>query len=288
VTTLLQAMAVENRAKVGVWAYPAAVTPQSANELEHLGYSALWLANPATELDTIGRLLAATQRLVVGTYIVNVWITPAEEAAAAFHRIHGAFPSRFVLGIGSGHREINHDYHQPLRAVADYLDELDRLDVPRERRALAALGPRMLELARDRTAAALPYMVTPAYIRGARMLVGPQTTLVSEQKVVLTEDPARARALGRDGLGVYLGLTNVQRSLRRNGFGDDDVSARGSDRLIDALVAYGTADDIAARLHEHLYAGADQVLVNALAADNDMMPALRALAGRLQRTGEPH
>jgi probable F420-dependent oxidoreductase len=146
----------------------------------------------------------------------------------------------------------------------------------------------MLELARDRTAAALPYMVTAEYIRGARRLLGPQTNLVSEQKIVLTDDPRRARALGRTALGTYLELMNVQRSVRRSGFRDDDVTPPGSDRLIDALVAHGAADEIAARLHEHLNAGADQVLVNALAPDDDMMPALRALASRLQATREPH
>jgi probable F420-dependent oxidoreductase len=110
--------------------------------------------------------------------------------------------------------------------------------------------------------------------------VGPDTVLVAEQKVVLTEDVQRARALGRDALGVYLGLSNVRLSLRRIGFRDDEVNPPGNDRLIDALVAYGTAADVAVRVREHLDAGADQVLVHAIAADNDMMPALRVLAGR--------
>jgi probable F420-dependent oxidoreductase len=267
--------------QVGVWAYPSTFTAESVNELERLGYTALWLADSGTELARADELLAATQRMVVGSYIVNVWSTPAEAAAEAFHRINDAFPGRFVLGIGAGHREINGGYHKPLQAVVGYLDELDDLGVPRQGRALAALGPRMLELARDRTAAALPYMVTPDYVRGARGLVGPDTVLVAEQKVVLTEDVQRARALGRDALGVYLALSNVRLSLRRIGFRDDEVNPPGNDRLIDALVAYGTAADVAVRVREHLDAGADQVLVHAIAADNDMMPALRVLAGRL-------
>jgi probable F420-dependent oxidoreductase len=274
-------MTVKNLDTAGVWAYPSTLTVESVNELERLGYSALWLADPGTDLDVADRLLAATERMVVGSYIVNVWSTPAQAAAAAFHRIDAAFPRRFVLGIGAGHREINGDYHKPLRVVVEYLDELDDLGVPRRRRALAALGPRILELARDRAAAALPYMITPDYIRSARVVVGPDTVLVAEQKMVLTDDPERARALGRSGLGVYLGLSNVRQSLRRIGFRDDELNPPGSDRLIDALVAYGTAADVAARVREHLDAGADQVLIHPLAADNDMMPALRTLAGRL-------
>ncbi|HEX4559223.1 MAG TPA: TIGR03620 family F420-dependent LLM class oxidoreductase [Mycobacterium sp.] len=274
-------MTVKNRDTVGVWAYPSTLTAESVNELERLGYSALWLADPGADLGGADRLLAATERMVVGTYIVNVWSTPAEVAADAFHRIDVAFPGRFVLGIGAGHREINGGYRKPFGAVVEYLDALDDLCVPRQRRALAALGPRMLGLARDRTAAALPYMITPDYIRSARSTVGLETRLLSEQKVILTDDAQRARALARDGLGVYLGLSNVRLSLQRIGFHDDDLNPPGSDRLIDALVAYGTTADIAARVREHLNAGADQVLVHAIAADNDMMPALRVLAGRL-------
>jgi probable F420-dependent oxidoreductase len=272
---------VDRLEKVGVWAYPSTLSPTSVNDLEQLGYSALWLADTKADLAEVHRLLAATERMVVGSYILNVWSAPAQTAAEAFHRIDAAFPGRFVLGIGAGHQEVNRDYRTPVQAVADYLDKLDDLDVPPQRRALAALGPRMLELARDRTAAVLPYLITPDYIRDARIRVGPNTTLISEQTVVLTDDHAQARALGRNGLQVYLGLSNVRRSLGRMGFHDDDMAPPGSDRLLDALIAYGNTENVAARVHEHLGAGADQVLVHALTPDNDMMPALRALAARL-------
>ena len=272
---------VDKLEKVGVWAYPSTLSPTSVNELEQLGYSGLWLADTKADLDEVDRLLAATERMVVGSYIINVWSAPAEAVAEAFHRIDAAFPGRFVLGIGAGHQEVNRDYRTPIQAVSEYLDKLDDLDVPAQRRALAALGPRMLELARDRAAAALPYLITADYIRDARIRVGPNTTLVSEQTVVLTDDHAQARALGRDGLRVYLGLSNVRRSLGRIGFQDDDIAPPGSDRLLDALIAHGNTEKVAARVHEHLDAGADQVVVHALTADNDMMPALRILAARL-------
>lgn len=278
---MLETAKINTLSKFGVWAYPSTVTAESVNELEQLGYSAIWLADPSAELDVVTRLLAATERIVVGSYIINVWGMSAERAAEAFHRIDAAFPGRFVLGIGAGHREINRDYDKPFQAVADYLDELDDLKVPPQRRAVAALGPRMLGLARDRAAAALPYMITPNYIGSARTLLGPQTLLVSEHRVVLTDDLQKARALGRDGVGKYLELSNVRVNLRRIGFRDDDMNPAASDRLIDALVAHGTAASLAARLHDFLDAGADRVLVHALAADNDIMPTLRALAGLL-------
>ncbi|MFF3575262.1 LLM class F420-dependent oxidoreductase [Nocardia jiangxiensis] len=276
-------MTIENLGKVGVWAYPSMVTPESAAELERLGYRALWLGNPGAELDLVRPLLAATEHLVVGSYIVNVWAVPATTAAEAFHRIEAEFPGRFLLGVGAGHREINTDYRSPYRATVDYFDQLDDLGVPRERRALAALGPRMLDLARERSAGALPYLITPDYIRAARGRLGADALLAAEQKFVLDQDPDRARAEGRKRLAGYLGLSNYTTNLRRIGFTDEDLALPGSDRVVDALALHGDVDQVVTGLRAHLDAGADHVVAQALTADGDLMPALRALAAGIVR-----
>ena len=156
-------MTIQGLGRFGVWRQYAGVAPEDAGALEGLGYSALWLGgSPAAELPVVESLLEATDTLIVGTSIVNVWSAPAKETAESFHRIDGRFPGRFVLGIGAGHREINDAvYRKPYDALVDYLDVLDDGGVPQRQRALAALGPRVLKLARDRTAGALPYLTTP-------------------------------------------------------------------------------------------------------------------------------
>jgi probable F420-dependent oxidoreductase len=268
--------------KVGVWLHPSAVTPQTAVELEQLGYSTVWLGgSPAAELSMVDPLLAATSTLSVGTSIVNVWTADAKPVAESFHRIDAAFPGRFILGIGAGHRENDADYRKPYQALVDYLDELDEAGVPQQRRALAALGPRMLELARDRSAGALPYLITPSYTSSARTLLGPDAFLVAEHKVALTDDPAQARELARAMVGRYLRLSNYVANLRRIGFAADDLALPGSDRVIDALALRGSVDSVAERLTAHLDAGADQVAVQPLTSDGDVLPTLRALAGRI-------
>jgi probable F420-dependent oxidoreductase len=275
-------MTIENLGRVGIWTGPSGVTPESASELERLGYSTIWLgASPAAELEVVDPLLEATERLVVGTSIVNVWTAAAKTVAESFHRLEAKYPGRFVLGIGAGHPEAVTDYRKPYQALVDYLDQLDEGGVPKERRALAALGPRVLELARARTAGALPYLITPDYTRGAREQLGPEALLVAEQKVVLDEDTDRAREVGRARVSFYLKLTNYVANLRRIGFGDEDVTFPGSDRLIDALAVHGNLDTVAAGLRAHLEAGANQVAIQGLSADDDILPAARALAGQV-------
>ncbi|HWG27036.1 LLM class F420-dependent oxidoreductase [Actinospica sp.] len=275
-------MTTEDLGRVAIWAPYMHVNPQAASELEQLGYSAVWLgASPAAGLEMVDPLLDATERLVVGTSIVNIWASAPGPVAESFHRLEAKYPGRFVLGIGAGHPEATSDYRKPYEALVDYLDELDEHGVPVERRALAALGPRVLELARTRTAGALPYLITPEYTRGARELLGPDTLLVAEQKIVLDDDAARARETARPRVGMYLRLSNYVANLKRIGFGAEDLEFPGSDRLIDALAVHGDLDAVAAGLSAHLTAGADQVAIQVLSPDNDILPAARALAGKV-------
>ncbi|MEV6063075.1 LLM class F420-dependent oxidoreductase [Nocardia asteroides] len=265
----------------GVWRHFKGFTADAARELEELGYGALWLGgSPPADLEVAESLLAATESLTVGTSIVNIWTAPAAQVAQSFHRIDQRFPGRFLLGIGAGHREADGaDAVKPYDALVAYLDELDAAGVPRERRALAALGPRVLNLARDRTAGALPYLAPPEHTALARETVGAGALLVAEQKVVVDDDADRAREVARRMVPMYLGLVNYVSNLRRLGFSAEDLTAPGSDRLIDALALHGTPAEVVAGLVAHLEAGADHVAIQAL--DEDYLDALRALAAVL-------
>jgi probable F420-dependent oxidoreductase len=266
----------------GVWVRWTGITPEQARQIEQLGYGALWLGgSPPAELPLVEDLLAATESLIVGTSIVNIWTAPAPEVAASFHRIDGRFPGRFVLGIGVGHPEHAAGYHKPYDALVGYLDELDAAGVPRAQLAVAALGPAVLRLTNRRSGAALPYLTTPEHTRTARALL-PDALLIPEQKVVLGEDADAARTAGREVVRFYLGLRNYVSNLLRLGFTDDDVTLPGSDRLVDALAVHGTAAQVAAALRAHLAAGADQIAVQVLPADRDPLPALRTLAAELR------
>jgi len=258
------------------------VTPAQAKEIEALGYGAVWVGgSPPAELDWVEPLLEATSTLQVATGIVNIWTAEAGPVAESFHRIEGAYPGRFLLGIGVGHPEAQTVYAKPYQALQQYLDKLDEYGVPQHRRVVAALGPRVLELSARRAAGAHPYLTTPEHTAQARELIGPQAFLAPEHKVVLTTDAERARAVGRKALDIYLNLANYLNSWRRLGFGDDDLAKPGSDKLVDAVVAYGTPDQIAARLRQHLEAGADHVPVQVLASPDKLVPALAELAGPL-------
>ncbi|WP_048630091.1 LLM class F420-dependent oxidoreductase [Mycolicibacterium aurum] len=258
------------------------VTPQQATDIEALGYGAVWVGgSPAAELDWVEPLLAATTTLQVATGIVNIWTAAAGPVAESFHRIEAAHPGRFLLGVGVGHPEAHQEYVKPIDALTGYLDKLDEYGVPRGRRVVAALGPRVLKLSAARSAGAHPYLTTPEHTARARELIGPEALLAPEHKVVLTTDPERAREVGRRALDVYLNLANYLNSWKRLGFSDQDVAKPGSDRLVDAVVAYGSVDAIAARLSEHLDAGADHVPVQVLTGSEKLVPALAELAGPL-------
>jgi probable F420-dependent oxidoreductase len=261
--------------KFGVWQPAYATTPDMAKKLENLGFTALWVGGPPADLDGIGDLLNATENLVVGSSIYNVYLGDAEKVAAAYRRIDEQFPDRLILGIGVGHPEQTNGYAAPLATINAFLGELDTHGLPRSRRALAALGPKMLDVARDRTGGAVPYLVTAEHTRQARRALGPDKLLAPEQKVVLESDPDRARALARPRIEhPYLGLVNYRNNLRRLGFSDADLANDGSDRLIDALAVHGEPIDVARRLHEHLHAGADHVQIQLITENSAPHPAM--------------
>lgn len=261
------------------------VTPQQATEIEALGYGAVWVGgSPPAALSWVEPILQATTTLCVATGIVNIWSAPAQRVAESFHRIEAAYPGRFLLGIRVGHAEMISEYRKPYNALVEYLDRLDDYGVPANRRVVAALGPRVLGLSARRSAGAHPYLTTPEHTARARELIGPSAFLAPEHKVVLTTDSARARTVGRQALDMYFNLANYRNNWKRLGFTDDEVSRPGSDRLVDAVVAYGTPDAIAARLNEHLLAGADHVPIQVLTEDDNLVSALTELAKPLRLT----
>jgi probable F420-dependent oxidoreductase len=240
--------------------------------------------SPPAELEWVEPILEQTTTLQVATGIVNIWTAPADAVAESFHRIDNAYPGRFLLGIGVGHPEAHTEYRKPYDALTEYLDRLDQNGVQANRRVLAALGPRVLKLSAERSAGAHPYLTTPEHTAQARELIGPSAFLAPEHKVVLTTDANHAREVGRKALDIYFNLANYRNNWKRLGFSDEEVTRPGSDRLVDALVAYGTTDAIAARLKQHLDAGADHVPVQVLTRGDKLVEALAELAGALGLT----
>ncbi|MBW0113579.1 LLM class F420-dependent oxidoreductase [Pseudonocardia sp. KRD-182] len=267
-----------------MWRHAGGLTPDLAREIEALGFGAIWIGgSPLGDLDLAESLLDATDGIAVATGIVNMWKTPAQEVAASYHRIEARHPGRFLLGVGIGHPEATSDYTRPYATIVDYLDALDAADVPIGGRALAALGPKVLKLSAERTAGAHPYLTTPEHTREAREILGEGVLLAPEHKVVVDTDPERARATGRPFVHKpYLGLRNYTSNLLRLGWTEEDIADGGSDRLIDALVAHGDAAAVAARLVEHVDAGADHVCAQVLTEGfAEPLPPMRALAEAL-------
>jgi len=270
----------------GSWRVAEDPTLDAASELESLGYGALWSSGGfAPGLSPIfGQLLASTTRIAVASGIVSMWTgTPADVGPAVAH-LESRFPGRFLLGIGASHAPAVENYERPYAHVVAYLDALDALEVPvpPERRVLAALGPRMLELAAARSAGAHPYFVPVEHTVRARAILGPGPLLAPEVAVVLETDVARARELARAYAATYLSLPNYTNNLRDFGYGDDDIAGGGSDRLIDAVIPWGDAATIAERLRQHHDAGADHVCIQVI-ADYSTFPLAqyRELAGAL-------
>ena len=270
--------------RFGVFLAFRSVAPELAAQIESLGYGAVWVGgSPDAELEWVDPALAQTNSLQLATGIVNIWSAPAPVVAQSYKRIENAYPGRFLLGIGVGHREHTEEYVKPYDALVGYLDALDAAMVPTSRRVLAALGPRVLRLAAQRSAGAHPYLTTPQHTAKARDEMGPSVFLAPEHKVVLTTDADEAGAIGRATVEHYLGLSNYVNNWLRLGFTQDDVNKPGSDRLIDSVVAYGTPEAIAQRLNEHVQAGADHVTIQVLGGWNEetLLPALSELAGPL-------
>ena len=273
--------------RFGVWLATRSISPELAARIEALGYGAVWVGgSPDADLAWVEPALAQTTTLQLATGIVNIWSAPAAAVAKSFERIENAHPGRFLLGVGVGHPEHTQEYVKPYDALVGYLDELDEAVVPTSRRVIAALGPRVLRLAAQRSAGAHPYLTTPEHTAKARELLGNSVFLAPEHKVVLTTDADEARRIGRQTVDHYLGLSNYVNNWLRLGFTDADVRKPGSDRLIDAVVAHGTPEAVAQRLGEHLDAGADHVTIQVLGGydEETLLPALTELAEPLGLT----
>jgi probable F420-dependent oxidoreductase len=260
---------------------------EAAAEAEDLGYQAMWLGICPPTLELAEALVVATSRMAVASGIVSVWDAPPETAAAAYHRIEAAHPGRFLLGLGASHSHVversGQRYERPYSKLAGFLDGLDAAapPVPPSGRALAALGPRMLALAGQRSAGAHPYLVTPEYSRRAREALGDGPLLATEQMVILDTDAGRAREIARAALHMYLQAPNYVNNLLRLGFSAEDITT-ASDPVVDALVVWGDEAAIAARVAEHHQAGADHVCVQVLTGEMTLPRAQwRALAPAL-------
>jgi len=251
-----------------------------AAELDELGYAALWLsAGFGQGLPTLfGELLDSTRRMSVASGILSIWHATAAQAAQGFAALEREHPGRFLLGLGASHAlRVDADekrYERPWSRMVGYLDELDsqRPVVPPERRVLAALGPRMLRLSAERTAGAHPYFVPVEHTALARETLGPGPLLAPEQAVVLQTDPELARELARGHMKGYLRLPNYTNNLRRLGYRDEDLAGGGSDRLVDAIVAWGDLDRIVERVRAHHDAGADSVNVQVISERSGQFP----------------
>ena len=283
--------------RFGVWAVSFRATDtglvrEAAGELDELGYGALWFPGGTSRtFDVADALLAGTRRSIVATGIASIWADQPAEAARRTAELNARYADRFILGLGVSHQPMVERvrpgaWRPPLEAMTAYLDEFarSRPAVPRESTLLAALGPRMLELAGSRTAGTHPYLVTPDQTAVIRSGIGSDALVAVEQGVVLDADTARGRATARKALEMYLALPNYVRSWKRAGFSDDDIADGGSDRLVDALIACGSAEQVVSRLQEHLDAGADHVCLQVLGADGGTLPrqAWRELASALE------
>lgn len=268
----------------GIWSSQlrygdAAEAADAAAELDELGFTALWIPDVGGPVfDAVGRLLAATKRTTIATGILNLWMHSPADVADSFATLTSEHGDRFLLGIGVSHAPLVDAsqpgrYTKPLAATASFLDELDAAPrpVPAERRVLAALGPKMLALSATRARGAHPYLVTPDHTASARTVLGAGPLLLPEQTAILCDGAEEARRIGTDWLRAYLALPNYANNLLRSGFTEDDL-ARVSDRLFDAIIAWGDEGAVLHRVAEHRAAGADHVCIQFLTADPMAFP----------------
>jgi probable F420-dependent oxidoreductase len=287
----------------GVWTFqldtlPAARMQETVAELEEMGYGAVWYGEALGReaLTKAALLLGGTKRVVIATGIANIYARDPVTMAAAQKTLAEAYPNRFLLGLGVSHIPLvekmrGHRYDKPVPTMRAYLDAMDKAPyqaVPpssKPPRVLAALGPLMLKLAAERTDGAHPYNTTPEHTAQARQLLGPNPYLCPEQAVILEKDPAKARAIARKFLEIYLGLPNYTNNWLRLGFQETDLANGGSDRLIDTVVSWGDLKTVVSRIQEHHAAGADHVCIQVLTDDSKTFPLreYRELASALLR-----
>ncbi len=262
-----------------LWEVDLATLRSAASSIEGLGFGAVWIPSSQDIFERCREMLSVTDRLTVATGIASIWHHEPAEIVDAYHALAATYPGRFLLGLGVSHAlSVNpagvHQYQRPIARLRAYLDAFDASPspLPVSGRVLAALGPRMLALARGRTAGAHPYLVTPEHTREAREILGPERTLAVEQAVVLEAEPTRARSLARAHLAYYAARENYLNSWRRLGFTDEDFAGGCSDRLVDGLVAWGDDATVRARLEAHLAAGANHVCVQVIEEDQSAVP----------------
>ena len=275
--------------RIGIWTFQLELQPASrarelAAEIEELGYGAIWIPEAlGREIFTHSALLlSATKRIAIASGIANIWARDPMAMANAQRTLTEAFPDRFLLGLGVSHAPMvgmrGHNYDKPLTAMRNYLDQMDAapfMAMPpttEPQRVIAALAPKMLRLAAERTRGSHPYFVPPEHTARAREILGKGPLLAPEQAAVLEKDPTTARQIGRAHMSIYLGLPNYVNNLRRLGFTDADVENGGSDRLVDAIVAWGDVDAVVRRVKQHQDAGADHVCLQVLDADPRTAP----------------
>jgi len=275
---------------IGIWttrfdSQPAAKVQEAAAELERLGYGAIWVG------EAVGReaftqsslLLSASTRIAIATGIANIYGRDPFTMSSAQKTLTEAYPGRFVLGLGVSHIPLveelrGHRYEKPISAMTEYLDAMDRAPYravpPKTKpvRVLAALGPKMLQLAARRADGAHPYNVTPEHTAQARQILGHGPWLCPEQAVILETDRIKAREIARAFLSIYMTLPNYTNNLLRLGFHEEDFQNGGSDHLVDALVAWGGLRTVSDRVRAHHAAGADHVAVQVLTADPQGLP----------------
>ncbi|MEA2478792.1 MAG: hypothetical protein QOJ07_714 [Thermoleophilaceae bacterium] len=255
--------------RFGVWTSCRAIgeehLAEAAELAEQLGYGTFWLGG-SPRLPQVRPVLQATAGIVAATSIVNVWAYDPGQLAAEFWELENEFPGRLLVGIGIGHPEASGDYSKPFSAMRSFLDGLDVAErpLPPDRRCIAALAPKMLELSAERSLGTIPYFTSSAHTRSAREQLGAGPLLAPEVAFALDSDAERARATARGYARLYLGLSNYTKNLLASGFSAEDIAGDGSDRLIDSVVPHGSADAITRVILDHVDAGADHVAVQAL------------------------
>jgi probable F420-dependent oxidoreductase len=241
---------------------------EAARAAEDAGLTAFWLGG-SPRLEETRPLLEGSEKLVVGTSIVNIWGYDPADLVAEFAALEADFPGRVCVGIGVGHPEATSDYKRPLTNLEAFLDGIDAAadPIPVERRIIAALGPKMLAMSAARSLGTIPYFTSVDHTRFARETVGPDALVIPEIACVLDEDVERARATAREYAALYLGLSNYTNALLEHGFEQADLEDGGSDRLIDHVIPHGSAADIAAAARAHVEAGADHVALQTIGGE---------------------